>query len=73
MLKSLLMENQQVVFHKKESFTSMDGGVLEARKALNRLKEVNKPFLDKHEEYYEENEITIGEIDTTLEYWIKKK
>jgi len=54
------------------SFANASGGLLGARKLLESYKKTMKPFLDKHPEYIEDYSLTVGEINTILNYSIKK-
>jgi len=46
------------------------GGVLTARVMAESMSSLFKSFKFKHPEYKDDFQITIGEIDTKLEYWI---
>lgn len=65
------MDKSKYIFHTSKSFNNnTEGGIIKAREELNKLKETNKPFLEKHKEYKEDYSFDIQELNTKLEYFI---
>lgn len=71
------MNNQEnkddnYLYYVKQYFSNAEGGVIKSKELMTKLDELNKPFLEKHQDYKAEGKIDIGEIDTTLEYKVYK-
>jgi hypothetical protein len=67
------IDKSKCLHYKFESFRNIDGGIIPARDLLDSLKKFNAPFLKKHSQYMEDYNLTIGELSTTLEYYIYDK
>ena len=67
------IDRSKCLHYRFESFKNSDGGIIPARELLDSIRKINKPFLKKHKQYLEDYNFTVGEFETTMEYYIYDK
>lgn len=67
------IDKSKCLHYRFESFKNSEGGIIPARELLDSIKKINAPFLKKHKQYLEDYSFTVGEFETTMEYYIYDK
>jgi len=67
-----MIKGRDLLYYVTKDFSNSEEGLARAEELVNGMKNMMKAFLEKHDNFKEDYRISVGDIDTTIEYIVYK-